>query len=114
LALPADDRVLFTAARTRLRSLPSHVRLDLSVGTESDNTEDTAAFAKLLDELKPAGLDYRFTLYPGENHNSVWVKYQVLLSRGDCPFVHIGCTFRLEPDKQTRSAGLTAHKSEGS
>jgi hypothetical protein len=56
-----DNRELFTAARTHLRSLPSHVRLDLSVGTESDNTEDTAAFAKLLDELKPAGLDYRFT-----------------------------------------------------
>jgi predicted alpha/beta superfamily hydrolase len=66
-----DDRVLLTAARTRLRSLPSHVRLDLSAGTEGDNTEDTAAFAKLLDQLKPAGLEYRFTVYPAENHNSV-------------------------------------------
>jgi hypothetical protein len=29
------------------------------------------AFAGKLDELKPANLTYRFTLYPGENHNSV-------------------------------------------
>ena len=66
-----DDRLLLTAARTRLRSLPAPVRLDLSVGDEADLTADTIAFAKVLDELKPAGLDYRFTLYPGQNHNSV-------------------------------------------
>lgn len=47
------------------------VHLDLSVGTNDDFTDDTAAFAKLLDELKPAKLDYRFTVYQGENHNSV-------------------------------------------
>jgi len=70
-ALGWDDRLLLTAARERRRRLPVPVRLDLSVGDESDVTEDTAAFAKLLDELKPAGLDYRFTLCHGENHNSV-------------------------------------------
>jgi hypothetical protein len=66
-----DDRMLLTAARTRLRSLPPQVRLDLSVGDEGDNTDDATAFAKLLDQLKPAGLEYRFTVYPGQNHNSV-------------------------------------------
>jgi hypothetical protein len=47
--------------------------LDISVGDKDDFgfDQDTIAFAKLLDELKPAGLDYRFTLYPGENHDSV-------------------------------------------
>jgi len=47
------------------------VRFDLSVGDEGDNTDSTTAFAKILDELKPARLDYRFTVYRGENHNSV-------------------------------------------
>jgi hypothetical protein len=51
--------------------LPAPVRLDFSVGDESDNTASTTAFAKILDELKPTGLDYRFTVYRGENHNSV-------------------------------------------
>jgi predicted alpha/beta superfamily hydrolase len=67
-----DNRLLFRGARERLRRLPSPVRLDLSAGGEEpDIADDTAAFAKLLDELKPAGLDYRFTLYRGENHNSI-------------------------------------------
>jgi len=33
--------------------------------------KSTKAFAHVLDELKPKWLDYRFTVYPGENHNSV-------------------------------------------
>jgi len=72
-ALSWDNRLLFAAARRQLRSLPSPVRLDLSVGDEDEFgfAKDTIAFAKLLDELKPAGLNYRFTLYRGENHNSV-------------------------------------------
>jgi hypothetical protein len=70
-ALEWDGRLLLTAARDRLRKLSAPVRLDLSVGDEGDNTGSTTAFAKILDELKPAGLDYRFTLYRGENHNSV-------------------------------------------
>ncbi len=72
-ALSWDNRLLFSAARQKLRELPSQVRLDLSVGDEDEFgfAKDTIAFAKLLDELKPAGLDYRFTLYRGENHNSV-------------------------------------------
>jgi hypothetical protein len=70
-ALEWDGRLLLTAAHDRLRRLSAPVRLDLSVGDEGDNTESTTAFAKILDELKPAGLDYRFTVYRGENHNSV-------------------------------------------
>jgi predicted alpha/beta superfamily hydrolase len=70
-ALEWDGRLLLTVARDRLRRLPAPVRLDLSVGDESDNTASTTAFAKILDELKPTGLDYRFTVYRGENHNSV-------------------------------------------
>jgi predicted alpha/beta superfamily hydrolase len=70
-ALEWDGWLLLTAARDRLRKLSAPVRLDLSVGDESDNTDGTTAFAKTLDELKPAGLDYRFTVYRSENHNSV-------------------------------------------
>jgi hypothetical protein len=47
------------------------VRLDLSVGGAESLLADNVAFARLLDQLKPAGLNYRFTIYPGENHNSV-------------------------------------------
>ena len=72
-ALGWDNRLLFAAARTKLRSLSVPVRLDLSVGDEDELgfAKDATAFAELLNELKPAGLDYRFILYPGENHNSV-------------------------------------------
>ncbi len=70
-ALDWDGRLLLTAARDRLRKLPAPVRLDLSVGDDGDNTDSTTAFAKILDKRKPAGLDYRFTVYRGENHDSV-------------------------------------------
>jgi uncharacterized protein len=70
-SLEWDGRLLLTAARDRMRRLSAPVRLDLSVGDEGDNTDSTMAFAKILDELKPGGLDYRFTVYRGENHNSV-------------------------------------------
>jgi len=56
---------------TRLRTLSAHVTLDISVGDENDFTDDATAFANLLTELKLADLDYRFTIYRGENHNSV-------------------------------------------
>jgi hypothetical protein len=60
-------------ARRALSALPASVRLDLSVGSDDELgfAKSTTAFARLLDELKPKGLVYRFTLYPGENHNSV-------------------------------------------
>jgi predicted alpha/beta superfamily hydrolase len=71
-ALQPDDVILKEASRA-LRALPAKVRLDLSVGSDDELgfTQTTTEFARVLDELKPKGLDYRFTLYPGENHNSV-------------------------------------------
>ena len=66
-----DQRTVLKAARATLRALPSPVRLDLSVGNEPEYAPAVIAFAALLDELKPAGLDYRFTQFPSENHNSV-------------------------------------------
>ncbi len=60
-------------ASQALRAPPAPVRLDLSVGSDDELgfTETTTAFAKALDNLKPKGLDYRLTVYPGQNHNSV-------------------------------------------
>ena len=70
-ALGRDDGSL-VAALGRLKAVPSPVRLDLSVGAElPDRPEGVVALAKLLDGIKPRGLDYRSTIYPGENHNSV-------------------------------------------
>jgi predicted alpha/beta superfamily hydrolase len=70
-SLDWDGGLLLIAARDRLHGLSAPVRLDLSVGDDGDNTDSTRAFAKILDQLKPPGLDYRFTVYRGENHNSV-------------------------------------------
>jgi predicted alpha/beta superfamily hydrolase len=71
-ALRLDD-VIFKQASRALRALPATVRLDLSVGSDDELglTQTTTEFARVLDNLKPKGLDYRFTLYPGQNHNSV-------------------------------------------
>jgi hypothetical protein len=64
---------MLTEARRALRSMSSPVRLDLSVGSadELGFAKPTTTFARILGQLKPAGLDYRFTVYQGENHNSV-------------------------------------------
>jgi len=72
-ALFPDDSLMDKDARRVLSALPASVRLNLSVGSDDELgfTTTTTAFARLLDELKPKGLDYRFTVYPGENHNSV-------------------------------------------
>jgi predicted alpha/beta superfamily hydrolase len=72
-ALFPDDSLTDEGARRALRALPASVRLDLSVGSDDELgfAKSTTAFAHVLDELKPKGLDYRFTVYPGENHNSV-------------------------------------------
>jgi len=69
-----DANLLFPLARRNLKNLTTPVRLDLSTGDEGVERQllaETTAFAQLLDELKPANLDYRFTVFPGENHNSV-------------------------------------------
>jgi predicted alpha/beta superfamily hydrolase len=71
-AMPSDS-VIFSDARRALRALPASVRLDLSVGSDDELglAKIATEFARVLDEIKPKNLDYRFTLYPGENHNSV-------------------------------------------
>ena len=72
-ALFTDDNLITANARRTLSNLPAPVRLDLSVGSDDELgfVKTTTAFAHVLDEMKPKGLDYRFTVYPGENHNSV-------------------------------------------
>ena len=69
----ALDSVIFTDARRALRAVPAPVRLDLSVGSDDELglAKVATEFARVLDEIKPKNLDYRFTVYPGENHNSV-------------------------------------------
>jgi predicted alpha/beta superfamily hydrolase len=68
-----SDNVILNEASQALRALPASVRLDLSVGSDDELgfTETTTEFAGVLDKLKLKGLDYRFTLFPGQNHNSV-------------------------------------------
>jgi predicted alpha/beta superfamily hydrolase len=75
-ALSLDLSFFLDSARPALRAgLPAPVRLELSAGYGEDLeiafADSTKAFVKLLDELKPAGLDYRYKVYPAENHNSV-------------------------------------------
>lgn len=75
-AIDWDHNVLFPRARAALKNLTTPVRLDLSAGDEPDVyghdiTGGTTAFAALLDELKPANLEHRYTHFPGENHNSI-------------------------------------------
>lgn len=69
----SPDNVVSREASRALRALPVPVRLDLPVGSDDELgfTKTTTALASVLDNLKPKGLDYRFTLYPGQNHNSV-------------------------------------------
>lgn len=66
-----DHELLMKAAGAKLADLPRPVRLDLSAGDDHDTTDQTRRFAAELDRLKPANLEYRCTIYPGENHNSV-------------------------------------------
>jgi uncharacterized protein len=72
-ALFPDDPLMDNAARRALSGLSAPVRLDLSVGSDDELgfAKTTTAFARVLDGVKPKGLEYRFTVYPGENHNSV-------------------------------------------
>jgi predicted alpha/beta superfamily hydrolase len=49
-------------------------RIDFSYGSEEsgeEKLESVQPFFWTLEALKPEGLDYRLTIFPGENHNSV-------------------------------------------
>jgi predicted alpha/beta superfamily hydrolase len=59
---------LFSAEK--LNNFKSPVRLDLSAGEEEDSPE-RRNFYELLNKVKPPNLEYRYTVYKGENHNSV-------------------------------------------
>ena len=68
-AMARDDGSV-VAALSRMKALPSRVRLDLSVGGDApDDPRTLPPIAKALEGIK--GLEYRSTVYPGENHNSV-------------------------------------------
>ena len=54
----------------KLKNIKSPARLDLSMGEEEDSTL-TRNFYELLNQVKPPNLEYRLTVYKGENHNSV-------------------------------------------
>jgi hypothetical protein len=65
-----DHRWIFNAARETLRDLPHPVRLDLSAG-DADDVAGVPEFEQLLTSLGTDKLVHRFTLYRGENHNSI-------------------------------------------
>ncbi len=66
-----DHDLLIKAAPEAFKHFTAKVRLDLSTGTENDNAVSATAFADTLEQNKPASLDARYMVYPGENHNSV-------------------------------------------
>lgn len=56
----------------KLKNIKSPVRLDLSAGDEENTiAPGTRKFYELLNEIKSPDLEYRLTVYKGENHNSV-------------------------------------------
>ena len=46
------------------------------VGSDEAFRNDNVAFAKLLDELKPLGLSYRFTIYREKTHSVGWLLFR--------------------------------------
>ena len=69
-----DGGALIKAAPGLLMQGKFRTRIDFSYGSEElgeEKLESVQPFFWTLEALKPEGLDYRFTIYPGENHNSV-------------------------------------------
>lgn len=67
--LPDNAEVI--ASLESLRSGGAPVRLDISIGEEEPGVANVAAFAARLDQARLPNLTHRFTVYQGENHNSV-------------------------------------------
>jgi predicted alpha/beta superfamily hydrolase len=65
-----DNRYLFDRVRATLKKFATPVRLDLSAADAND-VSGVPDFAKLLDEMDTGKLVHRFTIYPGQNHNSI-------------------------------------------
>jgi predicted alpha/beta superfamily hydrolase len=68
-ALAPFREALFSVEK--LKNMKSPVRLDLSAGDQDDVTTETRDFYDVLNKIKPEKLEYRLTIYKGENHNSV-------------------------------------------
>jgi len=69
-----DGGSLIRAAPGLLFRRQFRTRIDFSYGSDEsgeEKLESVHPFFWTLDALKPDGMDYRFTIYPGENHNSV-------------------------------------------
>ncbi len=69
-----DEGSLVKAAPGLLFRRAFRTRVDFSYGSDEsgeEKLESVQPFFWTLDALKPEGLEYRFTIYPGENHNSV-------------------------------------------
>jgi predicted alpha/beta superfamily hydrolase len=69
-----DGGALIKDAAALLSQEKFHNRIDFSYGSDEsgeEKLETVQPFFWTLDALKPEGLDYRLTIYPGENHNSV-------------------------------------------
>lgn len=69
-----DDGVLMKAAPAMLPSSNARVRIDFSFGadeTKEFELNKVLPFFESFAALKPAGAEYRYTVYAGENHNSV-------------------------------------------
>jgi hypothetical protein len=69
-----DGGSLIKAAPGLIFQRPFKARIDFSYGSDEsgdEKLESVQPFFWTLDALKPEGLDYRFTIYPGQNHNSV-------------------------------------------
>jgi predicted alpha/beta superfamily hydrolase len=70
-ALDWDNGVLMQAAPELLKHGTFQTRVDFSYGSDEGDLSTVRPFFQALETIKPAGLDYRYTVYPGENHNSV-------------------------------------------
>ena len=66
-----DNNREVLAAFDRLKASAAKIRLDISKGDEEPGTESLEAFVKVLEEAKVANVEMRYTIYPGQNHNSV-------------------------------------------
>jgi predicted alpha/beta superfamily hydrolase len=69
-----DGGSLIRAAPSLLMQGKFKARVDFSYGSDEsgeEKLESVQPFFWMLETSKPVGLDYRFTIYPGENHSSV-------------------------------------------
>lgn len=66
-----DNGVILAQAVQVLPHVAYRTRIDFSFGSEEDDLGGVDAFFSRVDTIRPLGLDYRYTVYPGKNHDSV-------------------------------------------